>query len=67
MSSPEPDFREWGVRLLSKPGRRLPEPSVYARREKIRAVIADERTSPSERQAAIRALERLDRKEVKRS
>ena len=62
MSAPEPDFREWGRRLLSKPGRKLPAPSVYAKREKIRAVISDPNATAGERQAAIRALERLDRK-----
>ena len=61
MSSTEPDFREWGRRLLSKPGRKLPTPTVYAKREKIRAVIAHPDTTPAERQAAVRALERLDR------
>jgi hypothetical protein len=57
----EPDFREWGRRLLAKPRATLPEPKVYALRQKIRAVIAHPATSPAERQAAVRALERLDR------
>ena len=61
MSAPEPDFREWGRRLLSKPGRKLPTPAVYAKRKKLRAMIAHPDTNPHERQAAIRALERLDR------
>jgi hypothetical protein len=57
----EPDFREWGRRLLAKPRGSLPEPKVYALRQKIRAVIAHPSTAPAERQAAVRALERLDR------
>jgi hypothetical protein len=61
MTEPEPDFREWGRRLLAKPRGRLPEPAVYRKRAKIRAVIAHPETSPAEKQAAIRALERLDR------
>lgn len=64
--SDETDFREWGRRLLSKPRVSLPTPATYSKREKIRAVIADPNVTPAERQAAISALERLDRKEVKR-
>lgn len=58
----EPDFAAWGRRLLSKPGRKLAEPAVYSKRAKIRAVIAHPQTTPAEKQAAIRALERLDRR-----
>lgn len=61
-SSPEPDFREWGRRLLSKPRSALPEPAIYRRRRKLTAVIEHPDTLPAERQAAISALERLDRK-----
>ena len=61
MSSPEPDFREWGRRLLAKPRVDLPEPAISAKRRKIAAVIAHPETTPAEKQAAIRALERLDR------
>lgn len=60
MSSPEPDFREWGRRLLRHRGT-LPEPKLYARRRKLAALIAHPETNPHERQAAIRALEALDR------
>ena len=61
MTAPEPDFREWGRRLLSKPRSKLPEPSIYSRRRKLAALIAHPDTNPHERQAAVRALERLDR------
>jgi hypothetical protein len=61
MSDAEPDFREWGRRLLAKPRGRLPEPKLYARREKIRALIAHPDTPPAERQAAIKALAGIDR------
>lgn len=47
--------------MLSTPRRKLPEPKVYALRGKLRALIAHPDTNPHERQAAMRALERLDR------
>jgi hypothetical protein len=62
MSEPEPDFREWGKRLLAKPRGTLPEPSAYRLRRKITAMIEHPDTPPAERQAAIDALARLDRK-----
>lgn len=61
MSSPEPDFREWGRRLLAKPRVDLPEPAIYRKRRAITAIIEHASTTPAEKQAAIRALERLDR------
>lgn len=61
MTAPEIDFREWGRRLLAKPRLALPEPKVYRRRRAITAIIEHPDTLPAERQAAIRALERLDR------
>lgn len=60
-SAPEPNFREWGRKLLATPRVTLPEPAVYRKRRAITAMIEHPSTTPAEKQAAIRALERLDR------